>query len=194
MRRRTVQFCAVVFGLLVVYTGLAHAAPGSTGSGSCGPAPEQYGLTGIAANMFGPGSRTVPALHYKVDYVVDNPTTLALLVRQNDEIGATEFILSSWPSSGTQGSYEGAWLADIRPEAQGAGFSVGPAVGRYDGPANSQWLMRSQSNTKPGRSRRKFRSCLEPVSRLTPLDSRRLIAGAPENAASSGGIGITVVC
>ena len=117
----------------------------STASGSCGPAPGSYGLTGLSAEMFGIGARTVPAIYYQVDYAVQYPTTLGLLVRYNDEIGGIEFILDTWGTPSTRGSHEGAWHADIRPEDQGEGDGYTISSGKYDGPANSQWLSRLQS-------------------------------------------------
>jgi len=125
----------------------SQTTPGvPTASGSCGPAQGSYGLTGISAEMFGPGARTVPALYYKVDYALTYPTTLALLVRYNDEVGGIEFILNSWGTPGTQGSFEGVWRADIRPEEQGEGDGYTFGSGKFDGPANSQWLSGLQSS------------------------------------------------
>lgn len=118
----------------------------SIATGSCGPARGQYGYTGISASMFGYGARTVPAVYFKVDYALQYPTTLALLFRYNDEIGGIEFISDSWPAAGLQGSYEGDVRAEIRPERQGAGDGVIIGSGRFDGPANSQWTSRLQSD------------------------------------------------
>jgi hypothetical protein len=117
-----------------------------TASGSCGPAPGQYGYTGLSASMFGLGARTVPAVYYKVDYALPSPTTLVLLFRYNDEVGGIEFIMDSWGAGEARASHEGALRADIRPEHQGFGNSLAIGSGKYDGPSNSQWTSRLQSN------------------------------------------------
>ena len=115
----------------------AWADPAPSAGGSCGPAPGQYGLTGVGADQFGPPGTTVPASYYKIDYNVVSPTWIGVIVRRDDDLGSGG-VLTAFLTQGTGGSYEGVWRADIRPENQGWQNSVGPSTGRFDGPATSQ--------------------------------------------------------
>lgn len=132
-------FALVAAGVLGLTTVVAPASAQSTPSagGTCGPAPGAYGQTGVGADQYGGANETVPAVYYRIDYNVASPTMIGVILRRDDDLG-TGGLLTVFSSNGTGGTYEGAWRADIRPENQGWQNSVGPTIGRADGPTTSQ--------------------------------------------------------
>jgi hypothetical protein len=117
------RFYSVAGAVLLVASLLVMPADAQMmqANGSCGKMAGQYGIYGVNADDYPGGGDGVPALYYQINYSgVPAPTTVGVIVRFNGEL-EDQRGLTSFTADRSSGTFTGALLANISPEAQGGG-------------------------------------------------------------------------